>query len=75
LIRVAREEFFGAGYSPDMFCPSCVAEMVRSVYVAYERFKAEDAVKNAGTIISDAPIEFIELPVIVHASSPSNKTE
>jgi hypothetical protein len=43
LIRVAREEFFGAGYSPDMFCPSCVAEMVKSVYRAYDNWLKNNA--------------------------------
>ena len=64
--------FFGANYSPDMFCPHCVAAFVLAVYKAYddwiEKERVKDDLKNAGTIISDAPI-------VVQASFPSNKNE
>lgn len=38
MLRVAREEFFGAGYSPDMFCPKCVADFVLVLYRAYDEW-------------------------------------
>lgn len=32
ILSVGRAEFFGAGYSPDLWCPPCVSEMVKNVY-------------------------------------------
>jgi len=37
LLKVAREEFFGHQYSPDMWCPPCVADFILSVYRAYDK--------------------------------------
>lgn len=38
-------QFFQAGYTTDLWCPDCVAEMVRSLYTKFDQWKAEQAAK------------------------------
>lgn len=33
----AGKEFFGPKYSPDLWCPTCVGEMIMRVYGAYDK--------------------------------------
>ncbi|MFT3679443.1 MAG: hypothetical protein QM791_04170 [Ferruginibacter sp.] len=35
ILTVARQEFFGPQYSPDLWCPTCIAEFIKQTY---ERF-------------------------------------
>ena len=39
VLEVAREEFFGPGYSPDLWCGSCLAEFIKSTYTQYDKIK------------------------------------
>lgn len=41
LVNIARQEFFGDKYSPDLWCPSCVGDMIKQVYGAYDKWLSE----------------------------------
>lgn len=38
LLHVARTEFFGVNYNPDMWCGQCVLDAVTAIYRAYENY-------------------------------------
>ena len=41
LLNVARAEFFGQGYSPDLWCPQCVADFIMNIYRAYDNWLSQ----------------------------------
>lgn len=44
-ILLAGREFFGQGYSPDLWCGPCIADMIKQVYNAYDKY-LENATNN-----------------------------
>ncbi len=44
ILKAAREEFFGAGYSPDLWCGPCIAEFIIRTYRAYDNWLASQPV-------------------------------
>jgi hypothetical protein len=38
ILQVARDEFFGQNYSPDLFCGACIGEFILKVYMAYDEY-------------------------------------
>jgi hypothetical protein len=47
LVKIGREEFFGIGWNPDMWCGSCIARAIKDIYeriynyLTHHRPKAE----------------------------------
>ena len=37
-ILEAGKHFFGEGYSPDLWCQPCIADMIKQVYNAYDKY-------------------------------------
>lgn len=48
LIQVARVEFFGAGYNPDVWCPPCLAEMIKNIYNQFTQYLKRETGDIAG---------------------------
>lgn len=44
LLRVAREDFFGPGYSPDLYCGPCISEFIIRLYRAYDEWLSKQPV-------------------------------
>lgn len=66
--RVMSEEF-QPGYTADLWCPVCAADMVRLLYTRYEAWKAA----QPPLIIEPEPPQIITEPTVVAAMFPSNK--
>lgn len=62
--RVMAEEF-RPGYTADLWCPSCVADMVRLLYTSYDQWKIDNPVKIEEPVNAE--------PVKVAANFPSHK--
>jgi hypothetical protein len=44
--RIMREEWFGPGYSTDLWCPSCVMSMAKIMHEQVEKYFAEEERKR-----------------------------
>ncbi len=69
LLSVARKDFFGERYNPDVWCGSCLAEMVRSIYNAFKGFLKQATGDNLEYKDSHDAIE----AMLIIYNKPKNK--
>jgi hypothetical protein len=60
--RIMREEWFGPGYSTDLWCPSCVYNMVKILQQKFEEWMREEEAKEYAK----------RMEVTVHATFPKH---
>lgn len=73
--RIMGEEF-QHGYTADLWCPTCVADMVRALYQRFEAWEVANppvVVEPEIPVIPDPPVEPTGPAITVRANFPSNR--
>lgn len=70
--RIMGEEF-RPGYVTDLWCQTCVADMVRALYQEFEKWEAAQPKPLLEPFIPTLPAEPILPPVQMKANFPSHK--
>lgn len=44
ILKAAKDEFFGEGFNPDMWCGECVMDFIKQTYQRFEQWEAEQPI-------------------------------